>query len=143
MCFESEAAGNERSSTCDDSERAAAAAVEAIAWPGRLCYLQVTLRAPAPELSIAAVGYNIAMALRRAHTSPQSIEAVRVYYCVSKASREEASELLQKLQEELHASWAPIFVPVVSVGSTPAADAALVIVMLAMEESCIDVADDQ
>lgn len=105
------------------------------------------MRAPAATVSVAAVGYNLAMALRRAHASTESIESVRVYYSVSKASREEACELMRKLQEELQeelqASWAPIFVPVVSVGSTPAADAALLIVMLAMEKSCIEAVEDQ
>lgn len=127
----------------DNSERPAAVTLDAITWPGRLCYLQVAVRAAAATVETAAVGYSIAMALRRAHTSTESVESLRVYYCVSKASRDEAAVLMQKLQEELQASWAPVFVPVVSVGSTPAADAMLLIVMLAMERSCIEVAGNQ
>ena len=143
MCFECQAAGDERHSAGDNSERPVAVTLEAITWPGRLCYLQVALRAAVPTVGTAAVGYRIAMALRRAHTSTESIESVRVYYCPSKASRDKAGALMQKLQEEVQAAWAPIFVPVVSVGTTPAADATLLIVMLAMEKSCIEVAGDQ
>ena len=138
MCFEFPATGEERRSMGEDCERPAAAAVEAVVWPGRLCYLQVTLREAVPAVRTAPVGYSIAMALRRADVSADSIESARVYYCVSKASKEEACGLMQKVQEEVQAYWAPIFVPVVSVGSTPAADAALVVVMLAMEKPCLE-----
>lgn len=137
--LEFDAAGNEQHSEGIDSERPAAVAVEAVAWPGRLCYLQVALRQAVPAARVATVADSISMVLCHANIGAGSIESVRVYYSVSKTSREAAYELTQKLQDEMQASWAPIFVPAVAAGSSPAADAALLVVMLAMEKPCVEI----
>ena len=106
--------------------------LEAVVSPGKLCYAQLSLRQDEGEASSSAVAQGMTLALGRAQLSPESIESIKVYYNVVRLSRERAVDLVQHAVEELKVSWAPVMVPVLAVGMTPAADAALHLVWLGM-----------
>ena len=107
--------------------------LEAVASPGRLCYAQLSLGQDEGEASSSAVAQGMASALGRAQLSAESIEGIRVDYSVTRLSRDRAADLVQHALEELKVSWAPVMVPVLAVGMTPAADAALHLVWLGMQ----------
>ena len=108
------------------------ASLEAVVSPGRLCYAQLSLGQDEGEVSSCTVAQGMASALGRAQLSPESIESVRVYYNVTRLHRGRAVDLVQHALEELQLPWAPVMVPVLAVGMTPAADAALHLVWLGM-----------
>ena len=114
--------------------------MSAIFQRGSMCYChfsvtQAQLQA-VPTVQISLLGDSVCLLLQEAELGMHTVESVRVYYSVSKSSREEVCGLMGTLQDGMKASWAPIFVPVISVGVTPAADAALLCVILATEKAC-------
>ena len=117
----------------DDRPDKGGVSLEAVVSPGRLCYCQVSLRSGNATSNSSAAAQGVDLALRKAHLSVQSIEGVRVYFSVSKATQAEAVELVQQIKGQLKVGWAPVLVPVASVGLTPAVDAALLIVLLALD----------
>ena len=114
------------------SHRMTGVCLEAAVSPGRLCYAQLSLRQDEGEASSSVVAQGMASALGGAQLSPESIESIRVYYSVTRLSRVRAEDIVQHALEELKVLWAPIMVPVLAVGMTPAADAALHLVWLWM-----------
>ena len=114
--------------------------MSAIFQRGSMCYCQFSVTQAqlqaVPAVQISLLGDSVCLLLKEAEVGMHAVESVRVYYSVSKCSREEVCELMGTLQDKMKVAWAPIFVPVISVGVTPAADAALLCVMLATEKPC-------
>ncbi len=113
----------------------AAVCMEASFLPGRLCYSQISLKHVVGSASSSALAQGIVAALDRAGLSMESVESIKVYHNVSRCTESEAEALLQQIQGELKAFWAPAIVPVLSVGMTLATDAALHLVMLASKDA--------
>jgi hypothetical protein len=113
----------------------AAVCMEAVFLPRRLCYGQIALKHVVGSECSLALAQGIVAALDHAELSMESIESIKVYHNVSKCTESEAMALLQQVQVELKASWAPAIVPVLSVGMTPATDAALHLMMLASKDA--------
>ena len=108
------------------------ACLEAVVSPGRLCYAQLSLGQDEGEASSSAVAQGMASALGRAQLTSDSIGSIKAYYNVIRLSRERAEDLVCHALEELKVLWGPFLVPVLAVGMTPAADAALHLVWLGM-----------
>ena len=106
--------------------------LEAVVSLGKLCYAQLSLGQDEGEASSSAIAQGMASALGRAQLSPESIESMRVYYSVARLSRERAVDIVQHALNKLKVLWRPVLVPVLAVGMTPAADAALHLVWLGM-----------
>lgn len=113
----------------------AAVCMEASFLPGRLCYSQISLKHVVGSASSSALAQGIVAALDHAGLSMESVESIKVYHNVSRCTESEAEALLQQVQGDLKAFWAPAIVPVLSVGMTPATDAALHLVMLASKDA--------
>ena len=113
----------------------AAVCMEASFLPGRLCYSQISLKHIVGSASSSALAQCIVAALDHVGLSMESVESIKVYHNVSRCTESEAEALLQQVQEELKAFWAPAIVPVLSVGMTPATDAAVHLVMLASKDA--------
>lgn len=112
---------------------------EALLCTGRfcLCLLSVPQSATGDAASaggLAAGGLH--GALQEGHLSLHDVMAMRVYYCPALLHEETARGIVHVVIQGSSGAdsleLVPVFVPVLAVGSTPAVQAALHIVMLAM-----------
>ena len=113
----------------------AAVCMETSFLPGRLCYSQISLKHVVGSTSSSALAQGIVAALDHVGLSMENVESIKVYHNVSRCTESEAEAVLQQVEGELKAFWAPAIVPVLSVGMTPATDAALHLVMLASKDA--------
>jgi len=112
---------------------------EALLCTRRFCLCQLSVPQSATGDAASAGGLaadGLRGALQEAHLSLQDVMSMRVYYCPILLQEETARGIVHAvIQGSCRADsleLAPVFVPVLAVGSTPAVQAALHIVMLAM-----------
>ena len=118
----------------------------ALLSPARACLLQLSVpRAALAESQAAslrsaigtALGEAMHAALAAAQLSMQDLLCVRAYFCVSRMAQQEAAAWLADGFERgcsgAEERPAPVYVPVCAVGDTPAADAVLHVVFLALK----------
>lgn len=119
-----------------------ASTCQALVCHGRFCLCHLSLlhtASSADGVPTASVADGLSESLKLAGLRPQDVISLRVYYCYDIFTKEAARELLHAALREWTALQgmppAAVLVPVTAVGSTPDADAAVHMVMLAMSVS--------